>query len=909
MAVFAALTLPATLIGTLIEASFAADAGAGVSFTQLRHKEGGNFDWTTNLDDTGFRSDLDGRLWEMTCTLRSGASVTVSPTAAGQFVSYNVSTIYGGTAHLYEWRRVAIAGAEDNDRVTVRVLCHLAATGDRVFKVYSWITRERGESATIESFKCPVLWVKSPAEIRGPDTNLTAAKRSRVLIPQVVPNANGQVGSNTNMWLAAGTGLFKTVPGVNIQHLQIWAIYNANDLGAGHRRTLLGHSMDGSGWLKGYYYEGLAYGTDAYMKFGNIYYPRFAKVFSKSATLENGLLPESTYGNSFSSPYPFAVGALTAASNDWWYDVSDYYRTWYVSAVNPTPLATDTTRGNWAKTGALWYGAVQVVNKTSIPQATYYTRCIDIMRAWMASIDSTEHRASDYCILHQQSTGSDFLLTMPGPDGVSRMSTYLRASSDLAKSYGIRSSLYSMFEEWQAEFGMPWGLSQFLTSSRSGGPTNIWQYADPAMRQRLMVDGYNALFEKYGAASFYCDLSNGQGPRASYTPGGEGVGTYSIVARHGNKERSIAKAAFYDQIRAAMLRSSQFASGDTHGIVASESVEEPTSTHLDLTQDGYNFIPQHLCYAEQTIYNPATYAGVPDLSVTDYPAAARNMVPPLWQAVHHQWAPTGRFGVMPLNAGLATNTIYHPSGAFAGMTAAELIEAHCMCAGLIVVNGMAHLLDYDSGNDFPLLQYSGNQVVHNATYDPANTAATIFAWYRTLFQAKTLTFAGTFLNAGKMLRPPQVDFASADISKVTNPINACRKLAPSAFRGWPYFYDGGTWYLATSPTTWDIIPSITSGSQNFTVPQVHGMIWQNSVNVIALVLINWSSSNGTWKATINPAHYGAVNFRVDEISLAGTPTTLGSPAGTFTIGNVSAPTVTLGTIGPRTIRTILLVPV
>lgn len=909
MAVFATLALPATLSSTIIDATFTADAGAGVSFTQLRHKEGGNFDWVTFLDDTGSRADLDGRLWQMTCTLRNGTSVTVSPTAAGQFVSYNVSTIYGGTAHLYEWRRVAITGAEDNDRVTVRLICYMATGTDRVFKIVPQVTRERGESATIESFMCPVMWVKSPAEIRAAENNLTAAKRTRVLIPQVVPNANGQVGSNTNMWLAASTGLFKTVPGINIQHLQVGAIYSANDLGASHRRTFLWHTMDTSGWHKAYYYEGLTYSTtNAFLKIGAIYYPRFGKVFARGA-IENGLIPESTYGNSLDGQYPFAVGAMTAATNDWWYDVCDYYRTWYQAAAAPPVLATDTNRGNWAKTGAIWYGAVQVANKTALPQSTYYTTCVDVMRAWQSVLNSAEHSAYDYAVYHQQSTGSDFLLTMPGPDGVSRMSTYLRANADLAKSYGIRFSIYSMFEEWQFAFGQPWGLSQDLVANRAGTNTQYWQYVNPAFRQKLLNEGYTPLLNTYGGASFYCDLSNGQGAIPTYTPAGGDVGTYSIVPRHGNKERSVAKAAFYDQIRQKMIGSSQFLAGDTHGIIASESVEEFTNGKLDLTQDGYNFLPGHLCYAEQVIYNPATYAGSPDLTLTDYPAASRNLTPPLWQAVHHQWAPTGRFGVMPLNAGLATNTIYHPSGAFAGMSAAELIEAHCMSAGLIVAAGQSHLLDFDGGNNFPLLSYSGSQVVHNATYDPSNTAATIFAFYKTLYQAKAATFAGTFLNHGKMLRPPQVDPASADISKSTNPINACRKLAPSAFRGWPYFYDAGTWYTATSAASWDIIPSMTSGSQTFQVPHVAANIWQNSGGTIGLVLVNWSSSSATWKATINPTHYGAVNFRVDEISLAGVPTTLGSPAGTFTIGNVSAPTVSLGTIAARSVRVILLVPV
>jgi hypothetical protein len=908
VATLTALSLPATLSGTLLDANFVADAGTGVSFSSFVHKEGGNFTWTTNLKDTGTRADLDGRLWELKCTLRNGTSVTVSPTAAGEFKSYVASSIFGGTAHLYEWRRVAIAGAEDNDRVWVRVLVQLGATGDREAKFYSWVGRERGESATLETFKCPVMWVLSPAEIRAAETNLTAAKRTRMLIPQVLPNLNGQVGSNTNFWITANYSLVRDITGINLQQLQCWAVYNANNLGGGHRRTLIGRTMDTVGWHKSHYYEGYPYlGTSAYIKTAPVYYPRFAKVFARGR-IENDLYPESTYGNTFSAGYPFAVGALTAATDDWWYDVCDNYRTWYQAAVAPTPLASDTTRGNFAKSGAMWFGAVQVINKTSVPESQYHIMGVDVMRALMDRIHSTEHPAVTNAVFHQQSTGKDFLLTMCGPNGIDRMSTYCQPSSVYAKGFGIRYSIYSMCETWQAEFGQPWGLSQFLGAQRSGALSNHWLYESKTLRDTLLTKGYLAMAQIHGGASFYLDFMTGNGATPTYTPGGGDVGQYSITHKHGNNERIAARRQITTEIRALIRSSSSFLNNDPDAMLASESTEEFTGEKLDLTQDGYNFLPGHLQYAEQVIYNPATYATSPDLTLVDYPAASRALTPPIWPAVHHQWSPVGRFGIMPLNIGLATNATYHPSGAFAGMTAAEMIEAHNFAAGSIWANGLIRLYDWDGGNNFPLLKWNGNVTQNDATNDPSDAATPICAYMRTLHQANTQIQAGQFQCAGKMLRPPQVDPASADISKVTNPINACRKLAPLAFRAFPYLYDNANWYATTSVAAWDTGPSFTSGSLAFTVPQILANIFQSSLGFIGLIMTNWSSSAGTWKATINPAHYGAVKFGVYELTLAGALNLLGTSVGSFTLGNVSAPTMNFGAFAARSVRVFVLLP-
>lgn len=914
MAAFAALSLPATITGTLIDVLMVSDAGAGASISQVRHKESSNFLWNTVLKDTGTRADLDGRMWQIKCVLRSGASVTVSPTSAGQFVSYDASAFYGGQAHLYEWRRVAVAGAEENDRLWVRVLVHLAAVGDRFAKVYCWAGHERGESSTIEHVMCPVLWVQSPAETRAAENNLTASKRTRLLIPQAVPNFNGQVGVNANFFLHASVGVTKTIDGPNLQQLQFWSVTSANDLGLSFRRTLMGFTQDTVGWWKSHYYEGYSYlGTQAWSKFGAVYYPRYGKVFTRGP-IENGLLPESTFGNSFSSPYPFALGALTAATNDFWYDVCNEYRTWYQAAAAPTPLASDTSRGNFAKTGGIWFGALQIPNKTSYPQATYYTRCVEVMKALLLRLDSTEHPAASYSVLHQQSTGTDFSLRMIGPFGDGNFSPYYKASTDATRAINVRASSYSMVEEfYPTTLRWPEVLPAHpFKGYKAGDPTGLttfpYQYVDSRVRAALIQYGIQRLRVDQGATSFYLDLLTGVGSRPTYTSAGEGFGVYDTVPRHGNRERGQAKAAFIREIRAAVITGS----GDANNILASESTEEHTGPFLDVTQDAYNILPFHLDVAETTIYNPATYAGSPDVTLTDHPAGMRTMSLPLWQSVHHQWSPVGRFCTMPLNIGLATNATYHPNGGFAGMTAAEMIEVHCMMAGLNFVAGTKQLYDYDSGNDFPLVQLDStkSRAVGDATNDPADTATTILGFYKTLHQALALTFAGQFLCAGKMLRPPQVDPSSSDISKQTNPINACRKLSPLAFRGWPYLYDAGTWVSATSAATWDVGPSMTSGSQNFQVPQAKATIWQSADGTkIGLVIVNWSSSSATWKATINPAHYGATNFRVDEITLAGAPSTVGSPAGTFTIGNVSAPTVSIGALAARTVRTFLLVPV
>jgi len=124
----------------------------------------------------------------------------------------------------------------------------------------------------------------------------------------------------------------------------------------------------------------------------------------------------------------------------------------------------------------------------------------------------------------------------------------------------------------------------------------------------------------------------------------------------------------------------------------------------------------------------------------------------------------------------------------------------------------------------------------------------------------------------------------------------------------PYLYDNANWYATTSVAAWDVGPSFTSGSLAFTVPQILSNIFQSSLGFIGLIMTNWSNAAGTWKATINPAHYGAVNFGVYELTLAGALNLLGTSVGSFTLGNVSAPTMNFGAFAARTVRVFVLVP-
>jgi hypothetical protein len=313
MVAFSALALPATMVGSKIELLFTADAEVGVVLTRLRHKEGSNFDFTTTLDDTTLPTGPNGRLWQIEGRLRGAtATVIVDPSMARGFRSWSATAVYGGAvSYTFDWVDVAVPGC--NDTLQVQLTCKLLDADDRTAQWFVHVSRGRGESFCIEKVLAPMLWIKAPTEPRAAESHYVGSKRARVLIPQLTISSNTLFGQNGSPYALAFHGVQSELTHPGEQPLQLWAICSGNDQGASYRRTIFGHSLDTTGYHKTFRYRGLkqtAGGDQTYTLVAFVHWPSFAKQASVGAIAQ-----ETEFGNTYTSRYPVAVGALTAGTS------------------------------------------------------------------------------------------------------------------------------------------------------------------------------------------------------------------------------------------------------------------------------------------------------------------------------------------------------------------------------------------------------------------------------------------------------------------------------------------------------------------------------------------------------------------------------------------------------------------
>lgn len=229
---------------------------------RLKSIERGNMTWNVGTLSVATNPILDGRLWEVVMRLDDGnhTAVTLSPTQAASFEWFNATTTYNGVQSMEMiWHKIPVPGSRDNDLVTVRLLCQVPEGSD-VAKWYGWITRNRGTSSIIDKFTYPILAVTGPAAIVGPDNNLEAQKRSRLLIPSSFISASGTGRTNADLYSRCLTGLSTTMnhpSGPNPQNLQFSAIAAMNSADANsYRNILLFGSQDTVGLDKTFEYRG-----------------------------------------------------------------------------------------------------------------------------------------------------------------------------------------------------------------------------------------------------------------------------------------------------------------------------------------------------------------------------------------------------------------------------------------------------------------------------------------------------------------------------------------------------------------------------------------------------------------------------------------------------------------------------
>lgn len=882
------LAAPIYLDGTKIRLEFTGDATVGAVFTQLRHKEGGNFDMVPFLNNPGFLAELNGRAWEIDGTLRGavpqpggaetlGSTFTAHPGLATTFVAYDATSAYGGfKSYLFEWRGVVVTGAVDGDRLWVRQLWTLAANTDQVARVYTWVGRERGQSFSIEHVRSPLLWLRAPTEVRGGESHYVASKRCRVLVPQNSFNAVSTYSANSSLYLWAQQGLNKSQIHPGVHQLQFVAVESGNNLGASYKRTVYFQTEDTQGWAKRFWYRGLNEGPGvvdvAYLKISQSYMPPFAKAFGRQ--VDNGLIPESEFGNSYSPNYAVQIGALTAATDDYWYDCCALYRSWAEGAgFLPAKVPSNAALSTFKKNPHYWLGCINV-DPGAEPIGTYST-FVAQFKAQLAALSNPYFTSTNnWCHLQTWKYGFATASIAAQSDA-----DFVAQTSALIHALGAYVSVYSIARD--SGFYTNYGIGFHAASQRclrSGlAATAQGHDVDFSIPNAgtALNDAITKFMVRLQLDGVYTDGLVGTGFREAYAPG------CYLHTRHGGTYSTEGMRAFLQQMR-AMVRASAFAGRDTDKpIILSEQNEEFVTGLADLGQEAYHWHPWHTTMMEWVVWDGTGL--LPDLTADDYPRAQRNMAPPLWDCVYHEYQPSQHFSVMPTNAGLATNTDF-ATIPFPGISPTELIDLHCcMRAGSFVSGMSAGFFDYNAafvGSNMINLDATGKVVVGNAVFDPTGAGLTIWAFYKTLYQSQLYSYAGQFTLYGKMLRPLAIDYSSVDLEVQNNPASVCRTTNPNGFLGtYPYFYFDTTDIGFT-------LPGIPWGTRTgWDVPKVHHGMWQSQEGVIGLLLVNWSNAAASWIATFDPAKYGfGAGADVSLLEINGNVTPLGTALVASTLG-------------------------
>lgn len=920
------LVLPHTMPGgARMDLQFSASATVGVTLDYVRHKTGGNFDFITKLVDPAVTAEsLDGRLWEVGYTLRpfegTEGSGIVSPRDAASFDAYDVSLSQGTTppaeALLFVWKGVAIPGARGGDRIAVSLMVRLD-TDEKVARFWTWVTREHGQSCSIDYIDGPILWIKGPALPNGGETHLVGQKRTRVLLglaslPSDLPAP--AINSPLHDWASSAVSLSATHPNPN-QMLQCFALCSLNSVATpdpAYRRVFYAGTEDtGQLWLKDYRYQGYRYrgggADDGYMKWTVRHYPPFETMVGS----EQG----TDWRGSWAQSYPVVVGAMQADADSFWYDVAEYYRD-RMATLGLFPPRTELNprlTASWNQKPSLFFpvidiGAYLPRTRTALD---YFETCLETLRAIRLALRSP-HVDDDYAVLHFQTwlnngfqAGTVGNPPKPNPS-IYRVADGLTTLMEHAAAEGIRVSAYTLPHNVGVTSGwMPFLPDGAFRQDRSGALVSLLagtyelEVGSPDMLPywRHVTGWVRAL----GFGGIYLDAYSGGGFRRWFGAHGK------PLPRGGGNRGSGIKTTFVDTVRQIM----QGPAADPEVLLFSEVHEEGLLGLWDWIGSLKGYQPTHMLLAEETLSG-----AVSDLSIE-----ARDMQPPLVEMVLHEYQPTQHLGIPFVNCLLATNTDWQPFGGMPGLSAAELRDLFCWVHAGFLANGSrpvspVYQSEFDGWDGAVTSDPSGvsqalvlrgsaqspNSLRVDPVKDPSGIGMVIASFLRVLLETEVRAYGGQFTMFGRMLRPIAVDYTSVNVARATNPyrvfdpaLGKVRVDPLTPFR--PFLLPTG--YAFT-----EFIPEQAARLKaDFEVPAVLSTMWQSPEGLVGLVLVNWTDAAASWVGTFDPSLYGITPpYDVSRLVLGGAPIALAAAvgAGGTTIGTTgSGATIDLGTLPAR----------
>ncbi len=673
---------------------------------------------------------------------------------------------------------------------------------------------------------------------------------------------------------------------------------------------------DANGYFKRYRVRGLRNDSTnvAYMQFGVEHFPPYADDNASNPQLAQ--TPDG-YGNTYQSRWAVTLGAITAVTQDWWYDVLADYRDNWVLTRGLQAIEANSELSDLVKNPSLFVAVAQSNPNPSTytlgyQGSAYLEKALRITEAYKLALGGTD----GLVYLHTQNTRSDAVAagSTDFPFHANALPN-LRSIVATAKVRGIRFSFHIfargiLIEPQQlapvvelyrrmprngtlyARGGAP-SLASSGTIQCDLGHTEFLRWLEEFFLPHWLGD--------FNSSGMYLDGFLGQGALHYH------LGGTAEAPAHGGKYFSDGKRRILDWLRPRIRASSLYVPGgnDTGAAVFGEAPEEALIGKCDLVQDGYLHIPWSSLMAE-----PAALSSI-GMSLTDYPVATRNMAIPTFNAVYHEFQPTFRF-MLPWSSGaLATAPPFHDGGGGKpGCTAAQLRDLLAFVTAAAVNAGYqpGHGLHYYTDKDAELLNPVEPSGATRATNfspdgrDPSGVGATIALFARTLHAAMQRDHAGQFVMFGRLQRPLPVDYASAGITKQTNPLSIGHdtsgvlksKVSELQTLCTPYFYDPEqtAWAFGLDP--------------GFSIPAVLHALWRSPEGLLGMVLVNWTNAAANWIASFNPTLYGILgNYDVNVLNLNQPPTLVGNFGGTLNIGNTaSLPDIDIGVLAARSITVV-----
>lgn len=916
--------MPLILENGLSVFRFDAHDTLGIVLSSVACKEGnGTFEFHTtphpDMDATGRSLGL----WRMDCALEVDSNdklVSVTPEDAGEFDCRSVRSMSGDRrGALLFWSGIRVGSPTSPDTVLFVAQLVVLKEGDTCTEWLAWVGRERGTTASIEAMESPSINLRGPVSPRPGETHLAAQRRTRLLIPTSASFSVGMGnvpatfllnGVNWPLYYWSAFDVKNALLHPNNQQQQFQAVYAADSKDvSSFRRLMYFATQDTTGHAKHFRHEGFQVaergGPAGWYNWRAQYIPGYEDALSDAADK-----PRTRFGNTYMTPYPAVVGPMLARTDEFWFDVTEKYRSFVENSGMWEHRTVDDPDRGFLTHGAPVLGCN---DRRGGPRATDYHRHVDFLetlRIVRKGLDRL-HKGIPIFDAHFQNVRRDGLGGHPDypiAEGIApAMVALLRqaASEGISVSYYVQPYSVFLTEKWKDRLppqargygrdGQPGGGRVFLPEALfelKGKPTQyVLDYGSPVAQTWFLDNLYGPLLEDFAMHNAYMDVFTGIGTAMFYDPPAPLEPTH---VAHGGDYYMQGKRAFVTNVREFMKSLADRRGEDPRRYsISGEGAEEFLADRYDWVNVGYSYFGNHLMFAEDVALRwLAEYTQDPDPedAFEGVPAVSRNMSPPLWNMVHHEWAPGQRTTGQWNNVGLSTNRFFYPtkhhiSGApdYSGIPPDRFVDLYCFTQALLVNEGVrpSQFIYYRNSDDRIRPQSSRLWILDDAGnvridpwIDPAGAGLKLRDFHAMLYEAMAEGPLREFVLYGRMERPLDVDDKDLNADLRTNPVffvfgqqssTEFVVATPSGPRRVLYgrFVDPGPAgqpkdliVVGPYPTFQFDDSRYLTGFLDHPARPVQHSLWRGPDGTLGVILINWTSEDAQFSGILRVESYG-----------------------------------------------------